>query len=31
VALTELGQELLVLVVWGAVSSVIALKTFRWQ
>lgn len=31
VALTELGQELAVLLVWGAVSSVIALKTFRWQ
>ena len=31
VRLTELGQELLVLAVWGAVSSVIALKTFRWQ
>jgi ABC-2 type transport system permease protein len=30
-ALTELGQELLVLAVWGIVSSAIALKTFRRQ
>lgn len=29
--LTELGPELLVLAVWGSVSSAIALKTFRWQ
>jgi ABC-2 type transport system permease protein len=29
--LTELGSEVLVLAVWGSVSSVIAMKTFRWQ
>jgi ABC-type multidrug transport system permease subunit len=29
--LWELGREMTVLAVWGAVSSAVALKTFRWQ
>jgi ABC-type multidrug transport system permease subunit len=29
--LADMGHELLVLVAWGAVSSVVAVKTFRWQ